>query len=166
MVGYPEAYTTDNLQDILDANTNVPPIADDELDRLLQLARQRADARGSALDDQQTDCLIATEWDGFAQDEFGYHNDTLNQWAIGVLNMSASVGKDATLFTDTYVIQDGWLQTGDGRYSKIEEYEDDTFDGAGRGEMWIPKGAQEYIAIIKLSDELVHESPDAAEAMA
>ena len=168
MTGYPAAYTRDNLVDILDANDAVPTVTDDELDRIIELAKRRADARGeqNALEDTKTDCIIATEWTGFAQGEFGYDGDrNLNNFAMGVLDMGASVGKDATLFTDTYVIQTKWLESGDGRCKQIEQYVDDDYDGADPGAMWIPQGAQDWIAIIKLSDELILDSPQAADAM-
>lgn len=167
MHDYPEAYTEDNLCDILESNDDCPPIGPDELDRIIDLAQRRADARGeeSALERTEVDCVIATEWDGFAQGEFGYDNGTLNQFAIGVLNEQVSAGKGATLFTDTYVIQTGWLQTGDGRRNEVEAYVDDDYDNADAGEMWIPNGAQDYICIVALSDELVHGTPSVSDAM-
>lgn len=165
MHAYPEAYTFDNLFSIIDSNDSCPTPAHDELQRIVDLAERRAGARGNALDDEKVDCLIATDWTGFAEGEFGYDNGALNQFAIGILNHTASVGKGATLFTDTYVIQNGWLKSGDGRRAQVEAYVDDDYDGAEEGEMWIPKGAQDYICIVALSKELVHDSPSAAEAM-
>mgnify|MGYP000105399959 CR=1 FL=1 len=164
---YPEAYTADNLEQILDANDSCPTIGPDELDRIIELAQQRADKRGeeNALDEHQTDCLIATNWDGFAEGEFGRDNGQINQFAMGVYEEDISSGKGATLFTDTMVLQDGWLHSGDGRRSKVKHYIDDEYDNADRGEMWIPKGAQDYICIVKLSAELIHDDADASEAM-
>jgi len=168
MTGYPEAYTLDNLQEILDSNSAVPDLTREEVERLVDLAKRRADARGeqNALEDTETDCIIATEWYNFAADEFGHDSEgTINNVAMGVLDMSASVGKDATLFTDTYVIQTKWLESGDGRCNQIEQYVDDDYDEATPGDIWIPQGAQEYIAIVKLSDELIHDNPQVADAM-
>lgn len=169
MTGYPEAYTLDNLQDILDANSSVPDLTREEIERLVDLAERRAGARGeqNALENAETDCIIATEWYNFAADEFGHDTEgTINNVAMGVLDMRASVGKDATLFTDTYVAQNKWLESGDGRCTQVEQYVDDDYDDATPGNMWIPQGAQEYIAIVKLSNELIHGSPQAADAMA
>lgn len=167
MHDYPEAYDTDHLQELINANSSCPDVALDEVKRIVDLAERRAQLRGedSSLDVSDTDCLIATDWTGFASGEFGYDNGEVNQFAMGVLNEEASSGKDATLFNETVVLQNGWLQTGDGRRSKVEEYEDEDFEKANPGDMWIPKGAQQYIAIIAISSELVHGVPDAADAM-
>lgn len=164
---YPEAYTLDNLEQIIDSNDHCPSLARDEIERLVELARQRADARGtdSALEDEQTECLIATDWTGFASGEFGYDNGDVNQFAMGVLEERVSAGRDATLFSDTVIVQNGWLQTGDGRRSQVKAYEDEDYERSDTGEMWIPKSAQEYIAIIALDPELIHGEPDASEAM-
>jgi hypothetical protein len=167
MTGYPAAYSPDALQDCINANTSCPDVGEDELERILDLAERRAQARGedSALEDTETDCLVATDWASFAEDRFGYDaSDFLNHFAIGVLDMRASVGKDATLFTDTYVIQQSWLHDGDGRRTQVEQYTDD-YEGNDGGDMWVPKGAQDYVAIIKLPDDLVHDEPALAEAM-
>lgn len=168
MHDFPEAYTKDNLQDILDANSAVPDdFGEANLDRLLTLARQRADARGedSAFDGDKMDCLIGTDWTGFAGDEFGYDGGKLNHWAFGVLNVEASYGKNATLFTNVQVVQQSWLETGDGRKSQVQTYVDEDYDGADDGEMWIPDGAAEYIAIVALSPELIHGDANVADAM-
>lgn len=164
---YPEAFNDENLQELINANGSCPDVAMDEVQRLIDLAEQRAQLRDedSSLDANRQDCIIATDWTGFASGEFGYDNGEVNQFAIGLLNEEASAGRDATLFNDTVVVQNGWLQTGDGRRSKIEQYNDDDFDGADEGEMWIPRSAQEYIAIIALDGELVHGSPSASDAM-
>lgn len=163
---YPTAYTVDNLDDILESNTNVPQISADERDRLLSLARRRAASRGeqNALEDNQTDCIITTDWTTFAQNEFGYDaGGDLNEFALGIFERATG---NATLFTDTYVVQGGWLSTGDGRKSQLDQYVDDEYAQSDDGEMWVPKGAQDYVAIIRLSDELLHDAPTAAEAMA
>lgn len=166
MHDYPEAYTTENLKELIDANDSCPTISLDETERIVDLARRRADARGeeSSLEETETDCLVATDWAGFAQDEFGYDNGDLNEFAIGVYNHRVSMGRAASLFTDTYVIQRGWLSTGDGRRNETVQYHDEDF-GSDPGTMWIPKSAQDYLAIIALSDELVHGTPGASEAM-
>lgn len=167
MHDYPEAFSAENLQELLNANDSCPSIAIDEVERIVELAEQRAQLReeDSSLDAKDIDCVIATDWTGFAESEFGRDNSETNQFAMGVLNEEASSGKGATLFNETVVLQNGWLTTGDGRRSKIEEYVDDEFESASSGEMWIPKGAQEYIAIIAISPELIHGSPDVADAM-
>lgn len=166
MHDYPEAYTDDNLDQILDANDSFPDyISATERERILDVARQRAAARGSALDDTETDALIATDWGGFASGEFGFDNDEMNTVALGVLNERASAGKGATLFTDTVVVQDTWLTSGDGRKTQTKAYVDDEYDNADEGDMWVPNGAQDYICIVCLSNELLHSEPTAAEAM-
>jgi hypothetical protein len=167
MTGYPAAYAPDALQDCINSNTSCPDVSEGELQRILDLAERRAQARGedSALEDTETDCLVATDWAGFAEDRFGYDaSDVLNHFAIGVLNMRASVGKDATLFTDTYVIQQSWLADGDGRRTQVEQYTDD-HERNDDGDMWVPKGAQDYVAIIKLPADLVQGEPQLVEAM-
>lgn len=161
------AYDADQLADLLTANSDAPTISEGEVARIVELAQQRADARGeeSALDETQMDCLIATEWDGFAGGEFGYDNGSLNQFAMGVFEEDVSAMQQASLFTDAVVIQDGWLTTGDSRRSQIVEYEDTEFEGSDEGELWIPDKAAEYICIIGLSDELVHGDIELGEAM-
>lgn len=167
MHDYPEAYDKEHLLELINANSSCPDVAMDEVRRIIDLAERRAQLRGekSGLDDDKTDFVIATDWSGFASDEFGYDNGDVNQFALGVLNERASAGKRATLFNDTVVIQNGWLQTGDGRRASVQTYEDDDFDKADEGEMWIPISAQEYIAIIAISNELIHGDPSAADAM-
>lgn len=167
MHNYAEAYTIDNLMELLEANSGAPDaFGRDNAERIVTLAQQRADARGeqSQLDSDHVECLIGTDWAGFAGDEFGYHAGKLNKWALGVLDVGRSMGRDATLFKDAVVVQQGWLETGDARYTQIEEYESD-FEGASRGELWIPRKAQDYIAIIALSPELIHGDASAADAM-
>lgn len=166
MLDYPEAYTADNLYEILDANSAVPDeFGTANLERLVEIAQQRADARGNPLEDDKQDCLIGTDWTGFAGNEFGYSGGKLNHFAFGVVQPGISSGKDATLFTDVQVVQQDWLETGDGRKTQLEQYVDDDYDGADPGEMWIPDGAAQYIAIVVLSNELVHGEPTAADAM-
>lgn len=167
MHDYPEAYDDEHLLELINANSSCPDVAMDEVQRIIDLAERRAQLRGekSAFDGDETDFVIATDWTGFASDEFGYDNGEVNQFALGVLNERASAGKAATLFNDTVVVQNGWLQTGDGRRAKVQTYEDTEFDKADEGEMWIPHSAQEYIAIIGISTELIHGEPSAADAM-
>lgn len=165
---YPEAFAEDQLYDILDANSAVPDeFGTDNLERLLDIAKARADARGedSALDADQTDCIICTDWTGFAGDEFGYSGGKMNKWAFGVLEADVSCGKNATLFSNTHVVQQDWLESGDGRKTQTEKYVDDDYDGANPGELWIPNGAQDYIAIVALDPELLHGEVDLADAM-
>jgi hypothetical protein len=167
MHDYPEAYTFDNLRQIINANDSCPSVADDELKRLVDLAKQRASKRGeeSALDDTQTECIIATDWTGFASGEFGYDNGDVNQFAMGVLEEEVSAGKGATLFSDSVVVQRGWMETGDGRRAQVQQYEDEDYDNADAGEFWIPNSAQDYIAIVALGDELLHGEVELADAM-
>lgn len=167
MHDYPEAYDAEHLQELINANDSCPDVAIDEVNRIVDLAERRAQLReeDSVYDATDTDCVIATDWTGFASGEFGYDNGEVNQFAMGVVNSDASSGKDATLFNETVVLQNGWLQTGDGRRSKVEKYEDEEFEKASVGDMWIPKGAQQYIAIIAIAPELVHGEPDLADAM-
>ena len=162
---FPQAYTRDNLEQILESNDSVPDwfLDGDVLDRVLTYARQRADSE-SALDGEGTDCLITTNWSSFT-DDWGYDDGNANQVAIGTFNHSVSVGKDAGLFNDTQILQSGWLLTGDGRKSQASPYVDEGYDGADTGEMWIPNGAQSYICIVELKGELLHGEPTADEAM-
>jgi hypothetical protein len=164
------AYTLDNFKQLLEAHDSAPEwlVKDDEhLERIVNLAEQRAGARGeqSALEEGETECLLATDWHGWASDEFGFDGDESNQVALGVLNARASADRDAILFNDTVVVQTGWLRSGDGRKTQMKPYVDEEYDNSSEGELWVPRGAANYIAIIALSSELVHGTPDLAEAM-
>lgn len=164
---YPQAYTIESLVEIIEANDSVETPDNSEIERLLELADMRANARGetNALDDTQTDCLIGTDWTSFAQNEFGYSGGKLNTWAFGVYEAEISSGKGADLFSDTQVVQQGWLESGDGRMASLEAYLDDEYENADEGEMWIPSGAQQYICIVELADELLHDEAVVADAM-
>lgn len=168
MHDYPEAYTDENLRQILDANDSVPSLNDEQFERLLDLARRRADGRGNSVDtgleEHEHECLIATDWDSFAGNEFGYDGE-VNQFAFGIYDHDVSSGKGACMFTDTVVVQNGYLTTGDGRKTQFERYYDEDYDNANEGEMWVPRGAQDYIGIVALSTELLHGEPDLADAM-
>jgi len=167
MHDYIEAFDAAQLKDILDANDNAPSINDEQFDRLLELARQHASGESAVdtgLEEHEYEVLIATDWDSFAGNEFGYDGD-VNQFALGVYNNDVSSGKGADLFTDVVAVQNGYLATGDGRRAKTEQYEDDDYDGSDPGEMWIPNGAQNYIAIIALDPELLYGEATLADAM-
>lgn len=168
MQDYPEAYTEANLREILDANENIPSINDEQFERLLDLAQRRAKARGNSVDTGlergEHECLIATEWNSFAGNEFGYDGD-VNQFAFGIYDHGVSKGKGACLFTDVVVIQNGYLATGDGRKTQFERYVDEDYENAEDGEMWIPRGAQDYIGIVVLDPELLYGEAEAADAM-
>lgn len=159
--------STDELRESINASSNCPDIAQDEAERLVDLAQRRAQTRGeeSALDADSFECVITTDWTGFTSDEFDYDNGHVNEFAMGVYAQKASEGKEATLFKHTVVVQHGWLQTGDGRRNKVEEYVDEEFDKSGPGEFWVPNSAQAYMHIVGLSPQLVHGEPSAADAM-
>jgi len=161
------AYTVDNLQSLCDANDVAPDISDDEAQRLVELAQQRAESRGeeSALDADTKEVLIATTWNGYASDNFGYDDNLLNKFALGELNVDVSAGKRATLFNNTVVVQQGWLQSGDSRRTKLRHYEDDDYDGGDVGDLWVANGAAEYIAMFELSSELIHGQTQLADAV-
>lgn len=169
MHDYPEAYTADNLRQILDANDSVPSLNDEQFERLVELAERRASGRGESavntgLEQHEHECLIATNWDSFAGNEFGYDGE-VNQFAFGVYDHDISAGKGACLFTDTVVVQNGYLTTGDGRKTQFERYMDEDYDNANAGEMWIPRGAQDYIGIVVLDPELLFGEADIADMM-
>lgn len=170
MHNYPTVSSKDELLKTINGSDKCPDIAPDEADRLIDMAERRAQLRGeeSAVEKgvgTDPDCIISTDWTGFASGEFDYDNGHVNQFAMGVLKEEVSAEKNATLFHDTVVVQNGWLQTGDGRRSKVEEYHDEDFDKASPGSFWIPHGAQDYIAIIAISGEAIHGEPDLADAM-
>lgn len=154
MHDFPTAYVADEFREMVNANDDCPSLADGEMQRLLDLAQQRASVR-DGLEDDQSECLIATTWSGFTNDEFGFDNGSPNQFAMGVFEGNVSTGKGADLFTDTVVIQHGWLTTGDGRRNQVEAYLDEDYGNADEGDLWLPNGAQKYIAVIALSDELL-----------
>jgi hypothetical protein len=164
------AYTLDNLAQLLDSNDATPDwITDDGvLQRIVDAAEQRAATRGeqSAMDDTDPDCLLVTDWYNWASDEWGHDtDDTLNQVMLGVLNARASADRDAILFNDAVVLQTGWLRSGDDRRTQMRTYVDDDYADSDDGECWIPRNAAKYIAMIALSDELVHGTPNVTEAM-
>lgn len=156
MHDFPEAYGTDHLHELVESNDSCPSPSRDEIARIAQLARQRASARPDGLEDDQAECLISTEWASFI-DDWGFDNGDQNQFALGVFEGDVSSGKDADLFNDVVVVQNGWLTTGDGRRAQIQPYMDEGYDAADEGEMWIPNGAQDYIAIIALTDDLLED---------
>ena len=136
MSDYPIAYGAEHLQELINANDSCPDVAIDEARRIVELVEQRV---------QSTNCIISTDWNGFASNEFGYDNGEINQFAVGTHERDSG---RATLFKDTVVLQNGWLQSGDGRRSKVEEYHDEEFEKSSDGDLWVPNNAQQYIAII------------------
>lgn len=168
MHDYPEAFTTDQLTDIIDANEHAPDtVASDHIERLLDIARARADARGedSALDSEQVEALICAEWQDPIGGGFGYSGGKKNIWAFGILEAAVSRTKGATLFTSTQVAQQDWLDSGDGRKTQLDTYLDSEYDNASPGDLWIPDGALDYMAVVVLSPELLHGDAGAADAM-
>jgi hypothetical protein len=165
---FPQAYSDEHLDDLLEANSSTPDWVTNPqvLERIITHAKGRADGRGeeSALDNTKAECIITTNWSAFT-DDWGYDDGDANQVAIGVFNSDVSSGKGADLFTDTAILQTGWLRSGDGRKSQSEAYVDEGYDGANEGDMWIPDGAQEYVCIIELTDELLHGEPQLTDAM-
>jgi len=68
------------------------------------------------------------------------------------------------------ILQTQWLRSGDGRVKQAEAYTDeeyakrnDEYDVSGN--LWVPNGAQEYICIVELTDELLHGEAKLSEAM-
>lgn len=164
---YDTAHDIDELLELINDSGSCPTIAREEAERIRELALQRATVRGedSCLDGDVEECLITTDWEGFASGEFGYDNGEVNQFAMGEHNARVSKNAGASLFENTVVIQNSWLLTGVSRGSKTKDYNDAEFDGADEGEFWIPKSAQDYILIVILAPEFVHGSPDFADAM-
>ena len=150
-MNYLEAFDASHLHDIIDSNDSAPDFSRDAVDRLVKIAQQRADARGemNALSETQTDCLILTTWRDFG-------NGQLDGCAIGVLEEEISDGKGATLFTDAVAVNQQWVRNADGRVTKLTPYNDKEFEKSDEGDCWIPNGAQEYMCIVELSDELIH----------
>lgn len=165
---FPQAYGSEHLEELLDTNDSTPDwlMNPETLERVLEHAQARADGRGedSALDSTKAECIITTNWGAFT-DDWGYDDEKANQVALGVFDADVSSGKGADLFTDTVILQSGWLRTGDGRKSQSEAYLDEGYDAANEGDMWIPDGAQDYICIIELTDELLHGEPQLTDAM-
>lgn len=161
------AYSVDNLQSLCNANDLAPDLTGDEAERIVEIAQQRASSRGeeSALDADTKEVLIATTWNTYASDNFGRDNNNLNKFAIGELNVDVSAGKRATLFNNTVVVQQGWLESGDSRRTEIEYYEDDEYGGSDVGDLWIANGAAEYIALFALSSELIHGKVSLSDAL-
>jgi hypothetical protein len=144
MQDYPKAFDEDHLHELLKSNDSCATPARDEVERLDTLVEQRQDART----EPARDCLIATDWSGFAADNFGFDNGEMNEFAMGTYERATD---NADLFNDTVVVQNGWLTTGDGRRSQVQQYNDDDFDGADVGQLWLPRSAQDYIAVIEVA---------------
>jgi len=163
------AYTIDNLEQLLNSNDAVPDwfCNRDILQRVVTTATSRAVSRGdeSALEETDVECLIVTDWHSWNKNNFGFDDGSVNQVALGVINVRATAGNDAILFNDSVILQTGWLRSGDGRRKQAATYVDDDFDQSEDGELWIPRGAAKYMSIIALSDELLHGDPTIAEAM-
>lgn len=161
-----EAFSADHLREVLNSNKRCPDFPRDRVDRVVELAQQRASTRGdSALDDDAQDAIVTTDWTNFASGEFGTNDTVVNTTAIGTFKPGPSRRSHASLFTNTMVVQEPWLRTGDGRRTKVTEYVSDDFEDATPGEFWLPDSAREYVAIVRLSDELVHGQPTVADAM-
>jgi len=158
-MNYLEAFDVDHLHDIIDSNDSAPDFDNVAVERLVDIAQQRASARGevNALSETQTDCLILTTWRDF-------DDGSLDGCAMGVLEEEIREGKGATLFTDTVAVNRKWVENGDGRVTQLTPYNDDDFEKADEGDCWIPNGAQEYMCIVELSDELIHGEVTLADA--
>jgi len=164
MVMYPDAFNLDMLEDIFEANDAAPSIDEAEMERLIEVAQEVSGA-DSTLDADNEWCLIGTEWQSFCKNTFGDDDGLVNRFAIGVHEADISSGKGATLFSKTRIIQHQWLKGGDGRRQKYCRYVDDDYEDANAGDMWVPRGAQEYMLIVELKPELLHGQATIAEAM-
>lgn len=164
MQTYPKAFDAEHVHSLIDSNEFGPDCTVDMAKRLCTLASQRADVRNDTAFDGGTPCLIATTWVGFCEDNFGYDDGSVNHYAIGVHKPDVSMTKGADLFVDVHVVQQGWLETGDGRRTELQIYTDE-FDGTNDGEMWLPDGRQEYVAVIELSEDIVYDGANASDAM-
>lgn len=162
-----EAYTADNLVQIVDANEFGPKLGSAAAERIIEVARQRTQARGAATEAPEKDFLIATNWDNFCRETFGSSkvgaNNVPNRFALGTIDWEVSGGKQAYLVKNAVALQQGWLNSGDERKTKASEI-DVTDDGYvdEAGVMWVPK---DYTMVVELSDELVREEMDIGDAM-
>lgn len=164
----PSAYTTDNLVELIEANEFGPHITEEMADRIIDLARRRTQARSeNTVEVGEKDFLVFTDWDSFCRDTFGSDgvgdDNVPNRYALCVPNFKVSSGRDAWLCKEAVAIQQGWLESGDGRRSSIEEVDQtDTSFHDDREEFWAPK---EYTAMIGFGDDLVRQDPKVADAM-
>jgi len=161
---YPKAYDANHLKSLIESNDSGPDCTTEMSERLITLAQQRGSRRNESALTGVTECVIATNWVGYCSDTLGHDGDTLNHYMIGCHKADVSRMKNADLFTDTHIIQQQWLLSGDGRRSEVEPYEDD-FDGTDSGEVWIANSAQDYLCIIELDDELVYGDASMSDAM-
>lgn len=159
--------TVDELADRFNNSDYCFDLDVDMAKRIVDIAQRRAQTRNEdgALDSERQECLIATDWVSFAADEFGYDSGQLNEFAMGLYDTERSDGSDADLFTDTIVIQHGWLLSGDGRKTEFERYNDEDFEQSDVGEFWVAHSAQPYMEIAALDPTLVHDQPGVEEAM-
>lgn len=164
MVKYPDAFNVEMLGDIFDANDAAPSVDEDEMERLIDVAREVSGA-SNTLEAENEWCLIGTEWQSFCENTFGDDDGLVNRFAIGIHEADISSGKGATLFSKTRIAQQRWLKGGDGRRQKYCRYVDSDYEDANAGDMWIPKNAQEYMLIVELKPELLHGQASIAEAM-
>lgn len=162
------AYTPENLEEIVNANEFGPGIDINMAGRLIDLARRRTQARSTdTMNQGEKDFLVFTDWDNFCRDTFGSSgsgsDNVPNRFALGVPNWEVSADKDAYLIKEAVAVQQGWLETGDGRRSEIEEVDQtDTSFHDETGEFWAPK---DYTALVGFGDDLVYEEPKLADAM-
>lgn len=162
------AYTTDNFIQLIEANEYGPVITETQAERIIDLAARRTQTRKeTAFDGEPKDFLVTTTWDNFCWETLGGSSldggETPNRFALGVPNFDVASGRDAWLIEDAVVVQQGWLETNDGRKSEIKEVDQtDTSYHDEHGEFWAPK---DFTALIGLSEELLGLDADAAEAM-
>jgi len=134
--GLPEAYSSDQFGDMVLANSAVD-IGREHADRLLSVASS-ADVPREA---DGITAVVGTNWQSFASDRFGEDSVRMtNRFAIGSYQPTVSAEQQAALFTDTVVVQQSWLESGDDALTRTQPYEAQ-YDGGDEGEMWIPHSA-------------------------
>lgn len=149
----PTAFSKDHLADLIEANEFGPPITDEQLDRVIELLCQRNDA--TAFDDVD-DVLVMSTWNRFCEETFGKHDHLLNRFAFGRPNWKVSHVHDAYLFEHGASIQQGWLESGDGRMRQLEQIDcTDTRHVDEVGTFWAPK---EYVAVFAISAEMLSDA--------
>lgn len=162
------AYTVDNLVGLVEANEYGPKMTTEMAERIIDLAARRTQTRGeSTVDRGRKDFLVMTTWDNFCRDTFGSDevndNNVPNRYALVVPHWKASSGRNAWLCKEAVAVQQGWLESGDGRRSQLEQIDQThTSYHDERGEFWAPK---EHTAVLGFGDELVYEDPKLADAM-
>ena len=137
-----EVFDASHLQTVLDAAEFGVSVSEAEADRLLSLATEN-----------QRD-VICTTWDGFCYDNLGA-TDGPNRFVVARTDYERSSGSKAWIVDDAEVVQQDWLQTGDGRKAKTKDL--DMTEGNAQFDGWDEVGQgsfpKDYVFTCRIDSE-------------